>query len=90
MSNGTMMLLPPPKDRCQECATKHEPELPHNAQSLYYGVAFKIVHGVDPTWGNALEHCTPEMRAMWERELLARGVTAKQLIPAVKKDNVDL
>lgn len=31
-----MTLLPPPPTHCQECATVHLPEQPHNKLSLFY------------------------------------------------------
>jgi hypothetical protein len=51
------------------CATAHEPELPHNQQSLFYGMRFRMEHGRDSTWADACAHCTPTMRANWKREL---------------------
>jgi hypothetical protein len=70
---GTMTLLPPPEGLCQECATKHEPELPHNAQSLYYQTA-RHMQGLPANWLTAMEHCSEEMRAMWTDALVAAGV----------------
>ena len=61
----TMTLLPPPADNCQECAEEHEPEIPHNCQSLYYQMKFKAEHGRYPTWNDAMAHCTKEMKADW-------------------------
>jgi len=52
-----MFLLPPAPDVCQECATKHAPERPHNKDSLYYQMKFQQVHGRWPTWEDAMEHC---------------------------------
>ncbi len=71
---GGMFLLPPRSDLCQECATKHEPEMPHNQQSLYYQMAFKIKHGRSPTWADAMAHCSDEMKAVWTEELRKLGV----------------
>jgi len=73
----TMTLLPPRPDHCQECATKHEPDLPHNAQSLYYGTKFQMEHKRSPTWTDAMAHCTPEMKKIWVEELRAAGVDVK-------------
>lgn len=74
-STGRMMLLPPAADRCQVCATKHEPQLPHNQQSLYYQMAFNIEHGRGPTWKDAMEHCDDTMKRLWITELAKHGVT---------------
>jgi len=69
----TMMLLPPPDGHCRICAVKHPPELPHNAQSLFYGMRFKMRYGRDGTWEDAAAHCTPEMRAAWKAQLEELG-----------------
>ena len=63
------MMLPPPASNCQECATEHAPDEPHNAQSLYYSMAFHAMHGRSPTWADAVAHCTPEVQAAWREEL---------------------
>jgi hypothetical protein len=62
-------LLRPPPDCCQECAAQHEPELPHNLQSLFYGMKFKLEHGRDPTWDDAAAHCAPDVKAAWMKAL---------------------
>lgn len=68
-TGGTMTLLPPKAGLCQVCAVEHKPDAPHNAQSLYYGMRFKMLHDRDVTWSDAVAHCPPEVRAVWEREL---------------------
>lgn len=60
-----MFLMPPAEGLCQVCATKHEPHLPHNRDSLYYAVSFKMKHDREPTWKDAAEHCTDEVKAQW-------------------------
>lgn len=67
-------LLPPKPDVCQTCASDHEPEEPHNQQSLYYQYAFYGQHGRWPTWADALAHCEIGMREMWIVELRKMGV----------------
>lgn len=74
MSGEGMWLLPPAKDRCQTCGTKHEPHLPHNAQSLYYQTAFNMEHGRAPNWLDAMAHCDEAMRALWTNALIEKGV----------------
>lgn len=69
------MLLPPPADTCQECAVKHEPQMPHNQQSLFYQYSFRKKNDRWPTWADAMAHCAPEMRAQWTSMLAERGVT---------------
>lgn len=69
-----MMLLPPRSDVCQECARSHDPSLPHDKQSLYYQVKFRLEHGRGATWADTMAHCTDEMKAIWTEELKKLGV----------------
>jgi protein-disulfide isomerase len=62
-------LMPPPTGRCQICAAAHAAEEPHDASSLYYQMAFKGMVGRDPTWADAIAHCSDEMKAAWKHEL---------------------
>ncbi len=70
---GTMMLLPPKEGTCRICAVKHEPEMPHNAQSLFYGMRFKMRYGRDGTWADAMAHCSEQMQQHWIGELTKAG-----------------
>jgi hypothetical protein len=72
---GAGMLLPPKPGTCNVCATKHEPELPHNRDSLYYQMAFQSEHGRWPTWADAMTHCSVQMQETWRKLLRERGVT---------------
>lgn len=64
-----MMLLPPKVGTCPICATNHEPEMPHNAQSIYYQYRFYGIRGRWPTWADAIAHCAGPMKEHWRREL---------------------
>ena len=66
---GGMMLLPPAPGKCHLCAVDHGEADPHNAQSLYYAMRFKMQHGRDPRWSDALAHCSPNIINLWAREL---------------------
>ena len=70
---GDFMVLPPKPDVCQKCATKHHPDSPHNAQSLYYQYSFMAEHGRWPTWEDAVAHCPERIKEMWIVELKKRG-----------------
>lgn len=65
-------IMPPPKDCCQICAVKHEPTEPHNAQSLFYQMAFNGIVHRSPTWADAMAHCEEPVRKAWETELRRR------------------
>ena len=67
-----MMLLPPKKDTCPVCATKHEPDQPHNGDSMYYLYRFYGIHGRWPTWADAIAHCDAITQGLWKNELYNR------------------
>jgi len=66
------ILLPKP-DVCQECATKHKPSEPHNQESLFYQMKFRLTHGRNPTWEDAMKHCNEETKKLWREELVKVG-----------------
>ncbi|MSU01809.1 hypothetical protein FYJ83_10055 [Tissierella sp. DSM 105185] len=66
--------MPPAEGTCPECGVKHEPELPHNQESLFYQYKFYNEHGRWPTWKDAMEHCSEEMKKLWTNELKSRGI----------------
>ena len=68
------ILLPCAPDVCQECAVKHDSDMPHNQQSLYYQYKFYNQHGRWPTWKDALAHCTTEVQDVWKYELGLMGI----------------
>ena len=68
-----MMLMPPEEGKCRICAVEHEPEMPHDATSLFYGLRFKMRYGREGTWADATAHCTPEMRAEWKALIPEHG-----------------
>lgn len=67
------VLLPPAGDVCDECAADHPPELPHDAHSLYYQLAFFARRGVAPTWHDAMAHCTDEVKQYWIEAMAEQG-----------------
>jgi hypothetical protein len=67
-----MQLLPPKPGTCPACAVAHKATEPHNAQSLYYQYRFYGLRGRWPTWADAVAHCSPQTRALWERALRER------------------
>ncbi len=70
-------LLPCAPDVCQACAVDHEPEHPHDQQSLYWQYRFHNEHGRWPTWKDAMEHCSDEMKAYWVEALAKKGIEVK-------------
>lgn len=62
IENKQFKLLPPHPEKCQECATEHDPELPHNKMSLFYQVKFNLDHQRSATWIDAMAHCSEEIK----------------------------
>ena len=65
----------PIRGTCRMCATKHDPALPHDRNSLYYQMRFYQVHKRLPTWNDAMSHCSGVVRM---RRWLARAVGSRQ------------
>jgi hypothetical protein len=71
---GCFAMLPAKPGTCPECAVKHEPEQPHNQQSLFYQYKFYNEHGRWPTWQDAMSHCSEEVKLLWRSELKVLGI----------------
>lgn len=69
-----MNLMPPPMGLCRVCAHDHAAEEPHNAQSLYYAMAFNMLNGRSVTWADAVAHLDEERLGAWRAELQRRGL----------------
>lgn len=69
VEHRTMMLMPAAPGTCPMCAVKHKPADPHNQQSMFYQMRFKMAHGRWPTWADAVAHCPSSVQVMWEMEL---------------------
>jgi hypothetical protein len=69
-----MILLPPAPHLCQKCAVEHESYEPHDQQSMFWHVWFKKEFGRYPTWKDAMEHCSEEMKKIWIEALKKYGV----------------
>lgn len=72
--HGMMILGKTKEGACPLCGVEHNPEFPHNKDSLTYQYKFYDEHGRWPTWKDAMEHCTDEMKQFWLEELRKRGV----------------
>lgn len=71
---GLKMLGKVPDGTCPECAVEHEPGQPHNRGSLAYQYKFYDKHGRFPTWKDAMEHCSDEVKELWIAELERHGI----------------
>ena len=75
-----MMLLPPAPDVCQICGVEHKPLEAHNAHSLYYAVRFKMAHGRDATWADAVAHLPDDMQLLW-KAAISKSIDCKWTEP---------
>lgn len=72
--HGMTLIGNVPEGTCQECAVKHDPQQPHNKDSLAYQYKFYDKHGCFPSWADAMAHCPEEVKTVWKRALQERGV----------------
>lgn len=72
--HGMMMLGKTPEGTCPECALMHDPEQPHKKDSLTYQYKFYDRHGRWPTWKDAMEHCSDEVKEQWIQALREYGI----------------
>lgn len=70
----TLMPVDTSDGKCSQCAVLHEPDQPHNNESLAFQYAFYAEHDRWPTWADAMAHCTPETQDMWKTALRELGV----------------
>lgn len=77
---SAFQLLPPAEGVCPACAKDHDPEDPHDRQSLHYQYWFRLNEAKAgreerwPTWDDAMAHCAPEVQDLWREALRERGV----------------
>ena len=72
--HGMNIIGATPEGTCPLCASKHEEYLPHNQESITYQYKFYDQHGRWPTWEDAMEHCSDQIKSVWTEELRKRGV----------------
>jgi len=57
----------------------HNPDQPHNQQSLFYQYQFYFYYDRWPTWNDAMSHCSPEVKAEWTIALDKKGIKLNDL-----------
>lgn len=72
-----MMMLPAKEGTCEDCATAHDPNHPHNAQSMFYQYKFYNDRGRWPNWKDAMKHCAAPVKKRWTELLVEKGVDVK-------------
>ena len=73
--HGIQLIGRVPDGTCPECAVKHDPEQPHNRDSITYQYKFYDKHGRWPTWSDAMAHCSDDIKDYWKQALKERGVS---------------
>lgn len=73
---GTMtaFMMPAKEGTCETCATKHDADQPHNAQSLFYQMRFQAENNRAADWRDAMAHCDEATRKTWTDALVGMGV----------------
>ena len=71
-------VLAPGPGVCRICAARHDPDEPHDRDSLYYQNRFRRRHKRFPTWADALSHCDETTRSAWREALIKRGVSSEE------------
>lgn len=77
---GLDMIACQPDNTCPECGRDHEPEMPHDNQSLIYQYRFYDQHGRWPTWNDAMAHCDEIVRRKWKAALEGYGIDMDEKI----------
>jgi hypothetical protein len=67
-------MLPAPPNTCEKCAMKHDANLPHNQESLHWQYWFRGQRGRWPTWRDAMEHCSDDVKRKWVDALARLGI----------------
>lgn len=83
---STWTLLRPAEGLCQECGRAHNPELPHDKNSIFYATKFKMEHGRVPSWDDAMAHCTEEMKHTWNETMERVKKSTEQLLKEKEDD----
>lgn len=59
---------------CRVCGCRHDPDQPHNVNSIYYRMAFYLKHGRMPTIADAIKHCPAVIKQEALQALKLRGI----------------
>lgn len=87
IEGGGLRMLPAPPGACEWCYTKHNPEDPHNQESLSYQMKFYAINGRYPTWTDAMAHCAPETQEAWKTSIIETLTSHGMDIPPDLQDS---
>lgn len=62
---------------CKECRSLHGENIPHK-NTLFYRTNFKINHGREPDWMDAVDHCSEEVQQEFAEAIMIKR--AKNII----------
>ena len=68
-------IVPPLPGSCRICAARHDPEKPHDKDSLYYQNWFFRRYKRFPTWEDAMSHCDDRTKADFKAMLTRHGIS---------------
>lgn len=71
-------VVPPSPGSCPICATIHDPDKPHDRDSLYYQNRFCRRHKRFPTWEDAMAHCSDSVKRDFKKQLARRGIIIEE------------
>ncbi len=71
---GKMMLMPAAPGTCVHCATVHSENDPHNFQSVFWGMRFKMKWGRDPTHADCVAHLSEPIQLRYRSVLKKFGI----------------
>lgn len=69
MSKQSIKMLPAARGTCCMCARDHAETYPHDFESVFYQVRFRLKYGRDATQADAAAHCDEQIRQAWKQIL---------------------
>lgn len=60
--------------RCEECDWEHPPGMPHDKVSLYYRFLFFMKFRREPTWIDAVAHCSEPIKDLFIKMVRDQGM----------------
>jgi hypothetical protein len=78
-NKSNLVLLKINPSQCSECGWNHDPEIPHNKNSPFYQAKFSDENHREPTWEDAMAHCSEERKQWWRDSMKKTQEIGKKL-----------
>lgn len=75
----TIKIIAPEPGACKICAALHNPDQPHERDSLYYQMRFFQVYNRFPSWDDAMAHCSKAVQLQVKQDLIERGIISEEV-----------